>query len=155
MYFSNGGKPIIIEFWASHCGPCINQFNSIKSVYADWQERYGVKLIAISMDGFSTRSRAKKLIKKHEWPFEFYFDTERTLSKRLKMTNKIPETLVYDGKFNIAGRLFGIEPNYYYQSRDGKKFEKIRKKKSGKYAHLDMDLTEIENAIIRAIKAVE
>ncbi|MCB0763722.1 MAG: TlpA family protein disulfide reductase, partial [Flavobacteriales bacterium] len=48
--FSNGGKPMIINFWATWCAPCKRELSAIADKYDDWQERTGVKLIAISID---------------------------------------------------------------------------------------------------------
>ena len=46
--FSNEGKPMIIDFWATWCKPCKKELDAISEVYADWQKETGVKLIAVS-----------------------------------------------------------------------------------------------------------
>ena len=37
--FSNDGKPMIIDFWATWCKPCKKELDAISEVYADWQKK--------------------------------------------------------------------------------------------------------------------
>ena len=47
---SNGGKPIVISFFATWCKPCNRELKAIQEVYEDWQQETGVRIIAISID---------------------------------------------------------------------------------------------------------
>ncbi|EPB65510.1 thiol-disulfide oxidoreductase ResA domain protein [Ancylostoma ceylanicum] len=42
--------PVIISFWATWCSPCKRELNTIHEVYTDWQEEFGVTLVAVSID---------------------------------------------------------------------------------------------------------
>ena len=65
--FDNGGKPIIIDFWATWCKPCIEELNTIHEVYADWQKETGVKIITISLDDARTMQRVAPFINSKGW----------------------------------------------------------------------------------------
>ncbi|MBO6026983.1 MAG: TlpA family protein disulfide reductase, partial [Bacteroidales bacterium] len=54
---SNKGKPFVITFWATWCGPCIKEHNALDEVYQDWQDETGVKIYSVSVD--DSRSTAK------------------------------------------------------------------------------------------------
>ncbi len=109
--FYNFGKPVIIELWSTYCKGCIQQFNSFKEVYKEWQQQYGVKIIAISIDPKSRRKRALKMIKDNDWPFQFYFDSEKELYNKIAFFNAIPQTIIYDENFRIAKKNYGCKVN--------------------------------------------
>ena len=97
---SNNGKPFIISFWATWCKPCINEFNAIGKVYADWQKETGVKLIAVSIDHASSSQNILPMMKSNAWDYEVLFDPDQVFSKALQVT-VIPATLLIDGKGEI------------------------------------------------------
>lgn len=47
---SNGGRPFIIDFFATWCKPCNRELDAISEVYEEWQQETGVKIIAVSID---------------------------------------------------------------------------------------------------------
>ena len=55
--WTNNGKPIILNFWATWCAPCKRELNSIAEKYADWQKQTGVKMIAVSIDDARSMNR--------------------------------------------------------------------------------------------------
>ena len=144
----NIDKPIIVEFWSTSCKPCIDLLNSYKSVYKDWQEKYGVKIVAISIDPKSRRKKVLKMIQENQWPFHFYLDYNKGLFKKMSKSNGIPRTIIYDGNFIMLGKFLGVKPNVGYKMVDGKiTDEKIRTNPLGKYGYLDCDLTQYENVL--------
>ncbi len=44
------GKLIVIDFWATNCAPCIDEFPNLKAIYTDLKAD-GVEIIGISLDG--------------------------------------------------------------------------------------------------------
>ncbi len=58
---TNGGKPFIIDFFATWCKPCNRELKAIQEVYEEWQEETGVKLIAVSIDRAQNVNKVKPL----------------------------------------------------------------------------------------------
>ena len=63
---SNGGKPMIISFFATWCKPCNRELTAISEVYDEWQEETGVKVVAISIDQAQNINKVKPLVDQHE-----------------------------------------------------------------------------------------
>ena len=101
--FSNfKGKPLIINVWASWCGPCRAEMGALKNL----AQRYNGKqfnLIGISTDDY--RDRAEAFIKQTDIQFENFLDHKLQLENMLG-ASRIPLTIFVD--------------------KDGKVLEKIR-----------------------------
>ena len=97
----NGGKPIIISFWATWCKPCKKELNAIAEVYEEWQEGTGVKLIAISIDDRRSMSRVAPYVNASDWDYEVYMDPNGDL-KRAMGISTVPHTFLLNGKKEIV-----------------------------------------------------
>ncbi len=105
--FSNNGKPIIIDFWATWCKPCIEELTAIHEVYAQWQKETGVKVIAISVDDARTLSRVAPFVNGKGWTYEFYNDPNGDFKRALNV-NMPPHTFVVNGKGEIVYQHVGF-----------------------------------------------
>jgi cytochrome c biogenesis protein CcmG/thiol:disulfide interchange protein DsbE len=105
--FDNGGKPIIIDFWATWCKPCVEELNAIHEVYTDWQKETGVKLIAISVDDARTMQRVAPFVNGKGWTYESYLDPNGDFKRALNV-NMPPHTFVLNSKKEIVWQHVGF-----------------------------------------------
>lgn len=115
---TNGGKPTIIDFFATWCKPCNRELDAISEVYADWQQETGVKLIAVSIDEGQNTNKVKPFVDNHGWEYEVLLDPNGDLKRALGI-QMIPYVLIVDGKGDIVYRHAGYT--------DGAEFELIEK----------------------------
>lgn len=98
---SNGGKPIIISFWATWCKPCVKELTSIAEHYEDWQEETGVKLFAVSIDDSRSMARVAPFINGKAWDYTVLLDPNGDFKRALNVVN-VPHTFLIDKEGKIV-----------------------------------------------------
>lgn len=124
--FANDGKPYIINFWATWCKPCLLELNNISDVYAEWQEKTGIKIIAISIDDSRNSKKVAPFVKGRGWTYEIYLD-ENSDFRRAMNVNNPPQTFLVNGKGEIV-----FEHNGYAPGDEDVLFEEIKKLSTAK-----------------------
>ena len=117
---SNGGKPFIIDFFATWCKPCNRELDAISEVYADWQEETGVKIFAVSIDQGQNIHKVKPLVDNHGWEYDVLLDPNSDLRRAFGIQN-IPYVLLVDGQGTIVYRHMG-----YTDGEETELIEKVR-----------------------------
>lgn len=91
------GKVVLIDFWATWCGPCIGEIPHIKAAYEKYNKK-GFEVIGISGD--REKSALMGFIDRENIPWQQVFDAEGKLGMTYGVT-AIPTTYLIDGKGNI------------------------------------------------------
>jgi thiol-disulfide isomerase/thioredoxin len=99
------GKVVLIDFWATWCGPCRAEIPNVVAVY-DKHHKKGFEIIGISLDKEQDKAKLESFIKEKNMPWPQYFDGQfwsNKLSTRYGV-NSIPATYLLDGEGKIIGK---------------------------------------------------
>jgi cytochrome c biogenesis protein CcmG, thiol:disulfide interchange protein DsbE len=97
----NDGKPIIIDFWATWCKPCVLELTAIAENYSDWQAESGVKLVAVSIDDSKSVNRVAPFVNGKGWEYEIILDQNSDFKRAMNVIN-VPHVFVVDGQGNVV-----------------------------------------------------
>jgi cytochrome c biogenesis protein CcmG/thiol:disulfide interchange protein DsbE len=94
-------KITVISFWATWCVPCKKELNTINEVYEEWQKKYDMKLVAISIDDSRSATKVKPYIDGQRWEFDVLLDINQDFKRALNIQS-VPFTILLDQNGKIV-----------------------------------------------------
>jgi peroxiredoxin len=102
------GDVVMINFWATWCGPCRQEMPLLDELYSRYQ-RVGFNLLGVNIDDDS--SRAMTMINELGVSFPVLFDARKEVS-RLYEVDAMPVTIIVDREGNVRHVHQGYKPGY-------------------------------------------
>jgi thiol-disulfide isomerase/thioredoxin len=99
------GKPLVINVWASWCGPCRQEMGSLEKL----SHRFGGKqfnVIGISTDDY--RQNASAFLTEAKTSFSHYIDSRLVLENMLG-ADRLPLTILVDGQGRVLSKTYGAK----------------------------------------------
>ncbi len=102
------GDVVMINFWATWCGPCRQEMPLLDELYSRYQ-RVGFNLLGVNIDDDS--SRAMNMISELGVSFPVLFDSRKEVSK-LYDVDAMPVTILVDREGKVRFVHQGYKPGY-------------------------------------------
>ena len=96
------GKPVILNFWASWCAPCVEEMPSLVQL----QKKLGDKATVLAVSVDSDDNAFKQFVRDHNVDLLAVRDPKQ-ISSALYGTFKFPETYVIDKEGKIVRKFIG------------------------------------------------
>jgi|SRR5215218_3820272 len=103
------GHAVVVNKWASWCGPCREEFPYLQRLSA----RFGKRVAFLGVDANDTDAAARTFLREYPLPYPSYSDPDQDISRLVGATAGFPETVFYDAN---GERVFVKQGQYSSQA---------------------------------------
>ena len=131
------GKVVVLDFWATWCGPCIASLPSMQMI----KEKYADKpfvLIGMNREHAGDERKVRPFLARRDLTIQQFNDVAGKAAEAFVTTNSIPCVVIIDQEGNIAD----IE-NGYLPGKEKELMAKLEKLFAGKPVHTGAELAAI------------
>jgi thiol-disulfide isomerase/thioredoxin len=100
------GKPVVLNFWATWCGPCAAELSMLAEMEKEYGGR-GAVFIGASMDDAKTAGKAPAFLAEHHVGFPIWYGATADDLDQFKLGNAVPATAFLDAEGRIVARILG------------------------------------------------
>ena len=105
------GKPVLLNFWASWCGPCQMEMPDFQKFYETHGDKVNFVIVNLTDGQQETVESASAFIAEKGYTFPVYYDTEQNAAQTYGV-NSVPVTYFIDAEgYGIARAMGAIDEN--------------------------------------------
>ena len=105
-----GGKVLVINLWASWCGPCRREIPEIEEVRREYESK-GVEFVGLTAENPETDGeRVRRFVRESRLGYRVGWIDRQSARSLMRGHNMIPQTFVVTGDGRIVKHLRGYAP---------------------------------------------
>lgn len=101
------GRPVVVNFWASWCGPCKSEMPHFQAAYEEYGEQIAFLMVNMSSYFGDTQADAEAVLSDGGYTFPVYYDTKAECAMNYGVTG-IPVSLFIDKNGNLVSSKTGM-----------------------------------------------
>ncbi|HXR29638.1 MAG TPA: TlpA disulfide reductase family protein [Solirubrobacterales bacterium] len=110
--------PIVVNVWASWCGPCRFEFPTLQKLSAT----YGKRVAFLGVDKEDSADAAKTFLVEEPVPYPSYSDPDAEIAEQIGATLGLPDTAFYDRRGKLCYLKQGPYTEHAELAADVKRF---------------------------------
>ena len=95
------GRPVVVNFWASWCGPCKSEAPALERIWRQYRAR---GLVVLGVDYTDAKSDARRFVAKRGLTFPIVRDPSGLIGSSYRLSG-VPETFVLDRRGRLVEHL--------------------------------------------------
>ncbi len=103
------GQVVLVNFWATTCGVCIEEMPALKATQDKFQAR-GYRTVAVAMD-YDPPSRVGAFVGLNPLPFTFVLDRDGSIARGFDDVRLTPTSFILNKRGEIVHKVLG-EPDF-------------------------------------------
>lgn len=116
------GKVIVVNFWATWCGPCLTEMPLLEKTMTKYQQDREVVFLGLSTD--EEHDDVAPFIKQHKFKLPMAFANGLDTAFRI---SSIPTTIIFNRNGEVAFRQAGFNPREDFVTKLSEKIEAAKK----------------------------
>ncbi len=106
------GKVVVVNFWATWCGPCRREIPELIKLHKEFQSR-GVEMIGLtSEDPGASAEKVRKFIQDFQIDYRIGWATDQVSAPLMQGHTAIPQIFIISPDARILKRFVGFSPAY-------------------------------------------
>lgn len=93
------GKVVLVNFWATWCGPCVRELPDIARLHEEYSSGEQVRIITVNLG--ESASTVQRFLDRQSYSLPVILDPNRTISGPYNITN-IPRTVIFNKDGTVA-----------------------------------------------------
>jgi peroxiredoxin/outer membrane lipoprotein-sorting protein len=98
------GKVVLLDFWATWCGPCRIEMPNIQKLHRELKAR---GLVVLGINEGEDAAKVRPFLKKYAYDFRILLDRQQTVGRLYKVTG-IPTMFIIDRTGTISAHFVGL-----------------------------------------------
>lgn len=103
------GKVVLVNFWATWCGPCQAEMPHLQTMYTELEEQ-GFVVLSISADNARDASKVKPLVKRNRYTFPVLLDKDSSVLNQYNPESVLPYNVLIGKDGNVIWQKASYAP---------------------------------------------